>query len=88
LVDDELRVTADVKRMYPKFGGHAQPIDECLIFCYIVGRMEVQLNQIEESISLRKDQHHASPDPIEGGRAIEIRAPVLLGDGGGWEWGC
>jgi hypothetical protein len=30
-----------------------------------------------------RDQHHASPGPVEGERAIEIHAPVLLSDQGG-----
>jgi hypothetical protein len=48
LVDDELRVTVDVKPLNPKLGSDARVIDECLIFHHIVGRTEVQLNHVEE----------------------------------------
>jgi hypothetical protein len=82
LVDDELRVTVDVKLLNPKLGSNAQDIDECLIFRHIVGHTEVQSNYIEELMSLRGDQCYASPSPVEGERAIEIHALVLLGDRG------
>jgi triacylglycerol esterase/lipase EstA (alpha/beta hydrolase family) len=55
LVDDELRVSADVKLRNPKFGGDAPVIDQGLILRHIVGSAEVQSNNIKESISLRRD---------------------------------
>jgi hypothetical protein len=55
LADDELRVIADVKLLNPELGGDSQVVDECLIFCYIVGHVEVWLNYVEEPISLRGD---------------------------------
>jgi hypothetical protein len=82
LVDDELRVAADVKPLNPEFGGDAQAVDQCLIFCHIVGCEEVQSNHIEESISLTRDQYDASPGPVVSEGAIKIHAPVLLGDRG------
>jgi hypothetical protein len=48
LVDDELRVTVDVKPLNPKPDSDARVIDECLIFHHIVGHTEVQLNHVEE----------------------------------------
>jgi hypothetical protein len=84
LVDDELRVTTNIKSLNPKLGGDAHVVDECLVFCHIVGCTEVQSNHIEESISLRRDQYYTSPGPVEGERAIKIHAPVLLGDQGGY----
>jgi hypothetical protein len=72
----------DVKPLNPELGSDAHDIDECLVFCHIVGHVEVQLNYIEDPISLRGDQYYASPSPIEGERAIGIHAPVLLGDPG------
>jgi hypothetical protein len=83
LVDDKLRVAAYKKPLNPMFSGDAQAIDKCLVFCHIVGCAAVQWNHIEKSISPRRDQHCASPGPVEGERAIEICAPVLLGDRGG-----
>jgi hypothetical protein len=41
LIDDELRVFADVKPMNPKFSGDAQTIDQRLILCHIVGYTDV-----------------------------------------------
>jgi hypothetical protein len=41
LVDDELRVTVDMKPLNPEFSGDAQAVDECLVFCHIVGHIEV-----------------------------------------------
>jgi hypothetical protein len=41
LIDDELRVSADVKPQNPKFGGNAQTVDQCLILCHIVGGAKV-----------------------------------------------
>jgi hypothetical protein len=82
LVDDDLRVTADINPLNPKLDGDAHAVDKCLIFRHIVGCKEMQSNHVQEPISLRRDKHHASPDPIEGESAIEIHASVLLGDGG------
>jgi hypothetical protein len=41
------------------------------------------MNHIGELVSHRRNQHHASPNPVEDERAIEIYAPLLLGDRGG-----
>jgi hypothetical protein len=71
LVDDELKVTADIKLLNPKLDDNTLTIDEWLIFCHIVGCAEMQLNHVEEPIFLRRDQHHASPSPVEDERAIE-----------------
>jgi hypothetical protein len=85
LIDDELRVMADVKLLNPKLDGDALAIDECLIFNHIVGRSVVQPNHIEESVSLEGDQHYTSPGPVESVGAIAVHAPLLLGHQGG---GC
>jgi hypothetical protein len=75
----------DIKPLNPKLDGDAQVVDKCLVFRHIVGCTKVQLNHVEELISLWRDQHHTSPSSVEGIRAIEIHVPVLLGDwrGGG-----
>jgi hypothetical protein len=41
LVDDELRVLADVEPLNPKHDGNAQAVDEGLIFYHIVGCTEI-----------------------------------------------
>jgi hypothetical protein len=85
LFDNELRVATDVKLLNPKLDGDAQTVDECLVFCHIVGCAEVYSNHVEEPVFLRGDQNYASPGPVESERGIEIYALVLLGDPGG---GC
>jgi hypothetical protein len=55
MVDDELRVIADLKPLDPMLGGNAQGVDESLVLRHIVGHAEVQSNYIKESISLRGD---------------------------------
>jgi hypothetical protein len=86
LIDDKLGVPTDVNPLNLKFGGNAQDIDQGLVLRHIIGSVEVQLNNIKKSISLRRDQDYASPNTVEGVRAIEINAPMLLSDcevGGG-----
>jgi hypothetical protein len=61
LVNDELRVTVDVKPIDPELSEDAQAVDEGLILCLIVCRVEIQLNHVEEPISLERDQHNTSP---------------------------
>jgi hypothetical protein len=80
LADDKFRVTADVEPLNPELGGDGQAVDKFLVLYHIVSCMEVQLNYVEESISLRGDQYDASPGPVEGERAIKIHALLLLGD--------
>jgi hypothetical protein len=82
LVEDKLRVTADVKPLDIELSGDAQAIDEGLVLCHVVGHAELQSNNVEELIALCGDQHNASPDPIESERVIKVYTPVLLGHRG------
>jgi hypothetical protein len=82
LIDNKLGVSEDVKPLTPKFSCDVQSIDQGLILCHIVGSVEVQSNNVKESISFRRKQHYASPDTVEGERAIKIHAPMLLSDRG------
>jgi hypothetical protein len=41
LIDDEFRVSMDVKPLDSKFSGDAQIVDQCLVLHHIVGCMEV-----------------------------------------------
>jgi hypothetical protein len=50
LIDDKLRVAVDVKPLDQELGNDAQAIDEGLILCHIVGRVEMQSNHVEELI--------------------------------------
>jgi hypothetical protein len=78
----QLRVSTYVK-LLPKFSGDAQAIDQRLVLCHMVGSTEVQSNNIKVPFSLRRDHHYTSPGTVEGERAIEIHAPMLLSDQGG-----
>jgi hypothetical protein len=72
----------DVNLLNHKFSCDAQTVDQHFILCHNVGSVEVQLNNVKESISFRRDQHYASPCTIEGEGAAKIHAPMLLSDRG------
>jgi hypothetical protein len=82
LVDDELRVTAEVKLLDPELDGNAQAIDDGVILHNVVGHVEVQSNNIKESIPIWGDQNNATPSPVETERAVKVHTPVLLGHRG------
>jgi hypothetical protein len=63
LVDDELRVTTDVKLLNNELGGDALAVDGCLVFHHI-GCAEVQSNHVKEPVSLCGDQHYAFSAPL------------------------
>src|SRR6266540_4376143 len=58
-------------------------MEESLIFSSIVGRREVDLENILESLTGRGDEHDASPRAFNHERAIEVHRPIveLLCDG-------
>jgi hypothetical protein len=64
LVDNELRVTADVEPLDTELDSDVYVIDEGLILHHIVCRVKMQSNYIEELISLGVDQKDASPTPL------------------------
>jgi hypothetical protein len=41
LIDDELRVSVDIKPLNPKLGSDAQTVDQRLVFYHVVGGAEV-----------------------------------------------
>jgi hypothetical protein len=82
MVDDELRVAADIKPLDPELGCDVEAVDEGLILHHIVGRTKEQSNNVEEPIPLWGDPHNASPDPIESERVIKVYTPVLPGHRG------
>jgi hypothetical protein len=80
LIDDELKVPVNVKPLNPKFGGDAHTVYQGLILDHVIGGTKVQLNNIKELISFKRDQHYTSPSAVEGKRAIEVHASMLLSD--------
>jgi hypothetical protein len=57
-----------------------QAVDEGLMHRHIVSCMEMSSNHIEELISLRGDEHNASPSPVGSEGADEVHALVLPGN--------
>ena len=58
-------------------------MEESLILGSIIGRREVDLENIFESLTSRGDEHDTSPRAFNLDRAIEVHHPVfkLLSDG-------
>ena len=52
-------------------------MEEGLIFGSIVGRREVKLENIFESLAGRGDEHDASPRAFDHERAVEVHSPIL-----------
>src|SRR5438128_7503498 len=52
-------------------------MEESLIFSSMVGRREVDLENIFESLTGRGDEHDASPCTFNHERAIEVHHPIL-----------
>jgi hypothetical protein len=57
-----------------------QAIYQGLVLCYIIGSMEMESTNVKESITPRRHQHYTSPGTVEGEGAIEVHAPMLVGD--------
>jgi hypothetical protein len=83
LVDEELRVTVDVKPLDPDLGGDAKAMDEGLILHHIV-YAEMQSNHVEEPISLGGDQHHAPTSPLRVKKSSKymLQCSRVIGAGG------
>jgi hypothetical protein len=47
LLDDQLRVTTDIKPLNPKLDDNAQAVDKRLVFRHIVGCVEMQSNHVK-----------------------------------------
>jgi hypothetical protein len=65
LIDDELGVFKNVTPLNPDFSSDAQAVDQGLVLYHIISSTEVQLNNIKESISFRRDQHYTSPNTVK-----------------------
>src|SRR6266542_3250276 len=52
-------------------------MEESLIFSSIVGRQEVDLENVFESLTGRGDEHDASPRAFNHDSAIEVHCPIL-----------
>jgi hypothetical protein len=69
--------TSSESLLDPDLGGDAQAINKGLVLHHIIGRAEIQLNHVEELISLGGDQHNTSPCPVDSKGIVEVHAPVL-----------
>src|SRR6266508_3841021 len=63
--------------------GDMEPVEESLILSSIVGRREVDLENIFKSLTSWGDEHYTSPRAFNHERTIEVHCPVfkLLDDG-------
>src|SRR6266508_3290716 len=52
-------------------------MEESLIFSSIVGRREVDLGNVFESLTGQEDEHDASPCAFNHERAIKVHRPIL-----------
>ena len=57
--------------------GDTETVEESLIFGSIVGRREVKLEDIFESLAGGGDEHNASPRAFDHERAVEVHSPIL-----------
>src|SRR5881394_2674048 len=77
LVHDQLRITANRQPSDTERYGDTEIVEESLIFGSIVGRWEVKLENIFESLAGRGDEHDASPRTFDHERAVEVHSPIL-----------
>jgi hypothetical protein len=72
LVDHQLEVSVDVETAYA--------MEKCLIFCYAIGGLEVELKGISELCRHSVIRAELHPHAIKCLGAIEVHGPVLLLD--------
>src|SRR5438128_1487381 len=77
LVHDQLRITANCQPSDTERYGDKETVEESLIFGSVVGRREVNLEDILESLASGGDEHDASPRAFYHERAIEVHSPIL-----------
>src|SRR6266540_325424 len=77
LVHHQLRITANRQPSDAERYGDTETVEESLIFGGVVGRREVNLEDILESLASGGDEHDASPRTFYHERAIEVHSPIL-----------
>src|SRR6266540_1910503 len=77
LVHDQLRITANRQSSDTERYGDTETMEESIIFGSVVGRREVNLEDILESLASGGDEHDASPRAFDHERAIEVHSPIL-----------
>src|SRR5438105_14105442 len=76
LVYDQLRVTANRQTSDTERYGDTETVKESRIFSRIVGRREVNLENILESLAGGGDEHDACPCAFNHERAVGLHGPV------------
>src|SRR6266540_5830461 len=77
LVHHQLRITANRQPSDAQRYGDTETVEESLVFGSVVGRREVNLEDILESLASGGDEHDASPRAFYHERAIEVHSPIL-----------
>src|SRR5207237_2058255 len=77
LLDAQVRSAANRQPSDTGRYGDTETVEESLIFGSIVGRQEVDLEDIFESLTGRGDEHDASPRAFNHERAVEVHRPIL-----------
>src|SRR5438105_2885990 len=77
LVHHQLRITVNRQPSDVERYGDTETVEESLIFGGVVGRREVNLEDILESLASGGDEHDASPRAFYHERAIEVHSPIL-----------
>src|SRR6266540_3936605 len=77
LVDDQFRITANRQPSDAERYGNTETMEESLIFSSIVGRREVDLENVFKSLTGWEDECDASPRAFSNERAIEVHRPIL-----------
>src|SRR5213078_3970499 len=77
LVHDQFRIAANRQPSDTERYGDTETMEESLIFGSIVGRREVNLENIFESLTGGGDEHDASPHAFDHERVVEVHSPIL-----------
>jgi hypothetical protein len=71
LLDDELRIAFHEQLSYPKRQGSAQPKNEGLVLCHVVGCLKVEVHHIFELFLIWSEEQDPHTDPLLTRGAIE-----------------
>ena len=77
MVDDQFRIAVNRQPSDAERYGDTETMEESLIFSGIVGRLEVDLEKVLESLTGQGDEHDTSPHAFNHEGAVEVHCPIL-----------
>jgi hypothetical protein len=80
LLDIELRIAFHEQLPDPKRKSSAQPKNEGLVLCHVVGRLEVEVHHILKLLPVRSEEKDPRAGPLLMRGAIEEESPVRPGE--------